>query len=172
MESGLAPMSSRTMGPVAVIIWTASAGRSTPGRRPRRRIAAAMPAPVWPAVMTASASPRRTRSVATRIEESFFSRRARAGCSSIPTTCAAWTIETLAGSGPAMGPRGRLVTDEDEPVVGVGAGESQDAGHDLGGTVVAAHRVDRDADAVEPRLGWGGSRLRHRISARRRRRQA
>ena len=32
-------------------------GRSTPRRRPRRRTAAAMPAPVWPAVTTASASP-------------------------------------------------------------------------------------------------------------------
>ena len=37
VESGLAPMSSRTNGPASVIIWTASAGRSTPGRRPRRR---------------------------------------------------------------------------------------------------------------------------------------
>jgi hypothetical protein len=46
VESGLAPMSSRTIGPESVIICTASAGRSTPGRRPSRRTAAAIPAPV------------------------------------------------------------------------------------------------------------------------------
>ena len=34
VESGLAPMSSRTIGPESVIIWTASAGRSTPGEPP------------------------------------------------------------------------------------------------------------------------------------------
>ena len=66
----------------------------------------------------------------------------------------------------------RLVADQDQPVVGMGAGEVEDARDDLGGAVVAAHRVDGDADAVDPRLGWGGSRLRHRISARRRRRRA
>ena len=43
--------------PASVTIWTASAGRSTPGSRPSRRTAAAIPAPVWPAVTTASASP-------------------------------------------------------------------------------------------------------------------
>ena len=82
-------------GPLPVIIWTASAGRSTPGSRPRRRTAAAIPAPVWPAVTTASAWPVRTRSVATRIEASFFSRSARAGCSSMPMTWLACTMRDV-----------------------------------------------------------------------------
>ena len=78
-----------------------------------------MPAPVCPAVTTASASPRRTRSIATRIDASFFSRRARAGCSSMPMTWLAWTIETLAGSSPAMRADDRLVADQDDLVVGM-----------------------------------------------------
>ena len=81
------------------IIWTASAGRSTPGSRPdtqdRGRHAGSRVA----GGHDASASPLRTRSQATRIEESFFSRSASAGCSSIPMTCEAWTIETFGGSG-------------------------------------------------------------------------
>ena len=97
-ESGLAPMSSSTRGPVSVTIWIASAGRSTPGARPSRSTAAAMPAPVWPAVITASARPRLTSSQATRIEASFFSRRAIAGCSCISMTWAAASMVTLAGS--------------------------------------------------------------------------
>ena len=43
-----------------------------------------------------SKAPRLTRSTATRIDESFFSRRASAGCSSIPMTWLATTTETLA----------------------------------------------------------------------------
>src|SRR5829696_3894173 len=101
VESGLAPMSRSTNGLPALTIWIASAGRSTPFRRPSRRTAAAIPAPVWPAVTTASASPRRTRSVATRMVASFFSRSAIAGCSSMPTTWLAWTIRTLGGRSPA-----------------------------------------------------------------------
>ena len=41
----------------------------------------------------------------------------------------------------------RLVADEDDPVLGVGPGVIEGARDDLGGTVVAAHRVDGDADA-------------------------
>ena len=81
-------------------ICTASAGRSTPGSRPSRRTAAAIPAPVWPAVTIASALPRLTRSTATRIEASFFSRRASAGCSSISMTWLAGTISTFGGRVP------------------------------------------------------------------------
>ena len=105
VESGFAPMSSSTNGLSPPTIWTASAGRSTPRRRPSRRTAAAIPAPVWPAVTTASASPFRTRSVATRIEASFFSRRASAGCSCMPTTSAAWTVRTFAGRSRSRGAR-------------------------------------------------------------------
>ena len=38
-------MSRKTNGPDFVIIWTANAGRSTPGNRPSRRIAAAIAGP-------------------------------------------------------------------------------------------------------------------------------
>ena len=98
-ESGLAPMSRRTKGRPARTIWTARAGRSTPGSRPIRRIAAAIAAPVWPAVTIASALPFRTRSQPTRIEASFFSRRASAGCSCISMTWLAGTISTFGGQG-------------------------------------------------------------------------
>ncbi len=102
VESGFAPMSRRTIGPASVVIWTARAGRSTPGRRPSRRTAAAMPGA---GVAGASRGRLRgrcfTRSVATMIVESFFSRRAFAGCSSIPMTSEAWTISTFGGRSPA-----------------------------------------------------------------------
>jgi len=61
-----------------------------------------MPAPVCPAVTTASASPFLTSSAATRIEASFFSRIASAGlCSSMSMTEPAWTMRMFAGSSPA-----------------------------------------------------------------------
>ena len=66
----------------------------------------------------------------------------------------------------------RLVADEDEPVLGVGASVIERAGHDLGRTVIAAHRVDRDTDPGAVRSGRSGLRLGHRVSARRRLRQA
>ena len=124
VESGFAPMSRRTIGPASVIIWTASAGRSTPGRRPSRRTAAAMPAPVWPAVTTRVGARRCfTRSVATRIVASFFSRSASAGCSSMPMT---WRgvddRDVRRAASPAIAPDDRLVADEEEPVLGMGAG--------------------------------------------------
>ena len=51
----------------------------------------------------------------------------------------------------------------------VAAGEVEGAGDDLGRAVVAAHRVDGDADGVAGRLGRGWPRLGHRVSAGRRR---
>ena len=102
--------------------------------------------------------------MATTIEESFFSRSASAGCSCISTTCEAWTIETLAGRAPAIRAQRRLVADEDPAVVGMVAGEVDDARDDLLGAVIAAHRVDGDPDAIGPRLERGGPRLRHGIS--------
>ncbi len=66
----------------------------------------------------------------------------------------------------------RLVTDEEELVLRVRPRMIEGAGHDLRGTVIAAHRVDRDADPGARRRGWTGMRLRHRVSGRRRRRPA
>ena len=97
VEIRVGPDVGRTNGRSVPTIWIASPGRSTPRRRPRRRTAAAIPAPVWPAVTTASASPRFTSSVATRIDASFFSRSAMAGCSCISMTCDACRVCTLAG---------------------------------------------------------------------------
>ena len=72
-----------------------------PGSVPRISLPAAIPAPVWPAVTTASASPDFTSSVATTIELCFLRTSARAGCSSIPISSGACTIRALAGSLPA-----------------------------------------------------------------------
>ena len=148
VESGLAPMSSRTNGRPAEIIWTASAGRSMPGSVPRISLPAAIPAPVWPAVTTASASPvfdelggHDDRAVASSRT------RARAGCSSIPISSGAWTTVALAGRAPAWDRTTALVADEDDGVLGIRAGVREGARDDLRRAVVAAHRVDRDPDA-------------------------
>ena len=83
------------------------------------------------------------------------------------TTCEAGTIDTLAGSGPAGGGADRrLVADQDQPVVGVTPGMVEGAGDDLGHAVVAAHRVDRDANPVTLRSQRHGLRSGHRVSAR------
>ena len=50
----------------------------------------------------------------------------------------------------------RLVTDEDDLVLRVGAGMVERARDDLGRTVIAAHRVDRDADPGAARCGPAG----------------
>ena len=50
----------------------AMAGRSIFGMDLRTNLAVAIAAPVLPALTTASTSPRLCRSIATRIEESFF----------------------------------------------------------------------------------------------------
>ena len=62
-----------------------------------------MPAPVWPAVTTASALPSRTSSVATTIELRFLRTSAFAGCSSMPISSGAWTTLTFAGASPSNG---------------------------------------------------------------------
>ena len=146
VESVVAPMSRSVNGPLSVIIWTASAGRSTPGRRLRFRIADATPAPVWPAVTTASASPSRTRRMQTLMLASRLRRTATAACSSMPTASDAMTMRTCVGQRPVeMGADALLVADEDEVGVVVVAGPVDRAAHDLLGRVVATHGVDRDA---------------------------
>ena len=55
---------------------------------------------------------------------------------------------------------------------GVGAGVIEGAWHDLRRAVVAAHRVDGDADPGAVRSSRSGLRLGHRVSARRRLRLA
>ena len=55
-------------------------------------------------------------------------------------------------------PDDRLVADQDDLVLGMGPGVIDRAGDDLGRTMIAAHRVDRDADpggVAGRRLGVG-----------------
>ena len=59
------------------------AGRSTPGKRPKRNRAAAIAAPECPAETTASASLRLTKFMATAIEELGLRRNPSRGSSSI-----------------------------------------------------------------------------------------
>ena len=69
------------------------AGRSIPGRVFSTNRAIAISAPVLPALTQASALPSRTRSSATRIDESRFDRRACDGASPISTFCDACSTE-------------------------------------------------------------------------------
>src|SRR5262245_5461999 len=71
-----------------------SAGRSIPGSVRSTKCAVAMRAPVSPALTAASASPLLTRSMATRIDESFLRLTAVAGDSSMATTSAACRTRT------------------------------------------------------------------------------
>ena len=66
---------------------------------------------------------------------------------------------------PASAADDRLVADEDDPVLGVRPGVVEGAGDDLGRAVIAAHRVDRDADPGGRRLAAGsGCGVGHRVS--------
>ena len=153
-------MSSSTIGPLSVTIWTASAGRSTLFRRPRLRIAEATPAPVWPAVTTASALPSFTRRMQTLMLASRLRRTAAAGCSSMPTDFARlddchvgrqWTFEQRLDA--------RLVADEQHVSFRVEARPIDAAGNDLLWRVIAAHCVDRDANATGRRLFVGAQQI-------------
>ena len=61
----------------------------------------------------------------------------------------------VGGQVPGQAPDVAVVADEDQLDVGMRSGEVEGPGHDLGRAVVAAHRVEGDAD--------------HRVSGRRRR---
>ena len=76
------------------------AGRSTLGSILRTKRAVAIRAPVLPALTQAWASPLLTRSMATRMDESFLPRRALEGDSSIATVCEVWRILSRAGTLP------------------------------------------------------------------------
>ena len=97
VQSGLAPRSSITVWPCAAGTAETMAGRSMPGTMPSTKRAVASSAPVLPAEMQAAASPRLTRLMATRIEESFLRRTASCGRSSMPTTSLASTSVQRAG---------------------------------------------------------------------------
>ena len=104
--------------------------------------AAAMAAPVEPAETRAAASACSTKRAATLIEESGFSRRARAGSSDISID---WLAGTIGSSEPSrassLAEDGR-VADQDH-VDTIGSCELG-SGHDLGRGSIAAHGVKRD----------------------------
>src|SRR5580658_8639730 len=95
VHSALAPASTSTAGVrprrgngVAI------QGRTTPGRRPMRSNAAAMVAPVLPALTMADAWPSRTSSAARTNDESFLRRTPPAGSSSMAMT----SVHSTSGS--------------------------------------------------------------------------
>src|SRR3954471_6547499 len=94
VQSTVAPPSTRICGfRPGTGIGTAIAGRAAPLMRPMRSSAAAMAAPVLPALAIASALPSRTSSAETTIDESLRVRTA-AGGSFMPTTSVAGTTST------------------------------------------------------------------------------
>jgi len=90
VQSTVAPTSRRIVWPVNVGRSVAMAGRSTPFRTPSRKNAVTTVAPVFPALMMATASPFLTSSVPTQIEESRLRRTTCEGCSCISTRWEAW----------------------------------------------------------------------------------
>ena len=100
------------------------AGRSMPSIVFSTKRPVAISAPVLPALTQASASPAFTRSIATRIEESFFLRRASCGFSSMATTCVASCTRTrstqLRGRVAQQLLDGFAQTDEHDAQVGLG----------------------------------------------------
>src|SRR4051812_17612337 len=94
VQSTVAPPSTRICGArPGTGIGTAIAGRATPLIRPMRNSAAAMAAPVLPALVIASALPSRTSSAATTTDASLRVRTA-AGGSCIATSSDACTTST------------------------------------------------------------------------------
>src|SRR5215207_5640426 len=94
VQSTVAPPSTRICGArPGTGIGTAIAGRAAPLMRPMRSNAAAMDAPVLPALVIASALPSRTSSALTTIDESLRVRTA-AGGSCIATISVACTTST------------------------------------------------------------------------------
>ncbi|OQB97997.1 MAG: hypothetical protein BWX80_04085 [Candidatus Hydrogenedentes bacterium ADurb.Bin101] len=94
----MAPRSNTTALPVKLgRVWL-TAGRETPGIVPSRILAATMTAPVFPALMTAWASPSLTMRMATRRDDCFFLRTASTGCSWGPIlsgACRTWILPIL-----------------------------------------------------------------------------
>ncbi len=130
-ESGLAPMSSSTNGLPSRTIWTASAGRSTPGNRPIRSTAAAIAAPVCPAVMTASARPSFTRSQRDRDRRVLLlAERHGRMLVHLDDLARGDDLDVRRQVAFDGGNAGR-VADEEDRVLGMGAGVIERAGNDL-----------------------------------------
>ena len=112
-------------------------GRRTPGSRRTWRSEAASIAPVFPAETTASASPSPTALTARTSDESGFARTASAGFSCI-------SIASAHGDElePLRVERRRPEEDRRDRL----GGRRDGARDDLDRRVVAAERVDRDAD--------------------------
>src|SRR4051794_2205584 len=98
----VAPASIRTWGCCpGTGMGTAIAGRAIPLIRPMRSSAAAIAAPVFPALIIASASPSRTACAQRTTEASFSRRTAAAGSSSIAMTSRQSTTTVPSGTTPS-----------------------------------------------------------------------
>ena len=106
-------------------------------------------APVCPALKSAAASPPATSSAATRIDARGLRRSAAAGASAIPMTSGASTIRCRArgrrDAGRSAASSAGRAPDQREPEIEVPR-RRQRAVDDRPRRVVAAHRVDGDAD--------------------------
>ena len=112
--------------------------------RPMRSSAAAIAAPVLPALVIASALPSRTSSALTTIDESFRVRTA-AGGSCIATTSVAGTTSTPLTAGRQQRHDRVLEPDEQDADAELLGGQHR-ARDDLPGGEVAPHRVDGNGD--------------------------
>ena len=101
LASAFAPASIRTVGPRFPGITIAMPGRSTPGSLRTWRSEAASIAPVFPAEITASASPSTTALTARTRDEPGFARTASAGFSCISIASGHTTRSSPCGSSPA-----------------------------------------------------------------------
>lgn len=128
----------------------AIAGRSTPGARPMVNMAQARVAPEWPAEMTPSAKPSRTRLQATWMEESFLRRSASVGFPPSPPPgrrgrCGnRYFLDVVAVELRGQDP---LVADKNDFRL-AGLGGMQGARNDNVGTEVPTHGVHGDTRLV------------------------
>ena len=146
MQSTAAPPSTRICGcEPGTGTGTAIAGRATPLIRPIRRSAAAIVAPVLPALTMASALPSRTSSAHTTTDASFFVRTA-AGASSIATTSVAGTSSIAVPEPDGQQRRDRVFEADEQDADAELLGGLHRARDDLAGGAVSAHRVDGNGD--------------------------
>ena len=126
--------------------------RSRGGRCPaevlRTNLEIAIKAPVLPAETAAWASPDLTRSIATRIEESFLPRIALAGASAMPTTSRnrpqADALAEFSDQGTAVRLERVGKADKDRAHPGIGAQEGRDRRNRHRDAVIPAHAIDRE----------------------------
>ena len=154
VHSEFAPRSSMCVCPWRARIREMIAGRSMPSIVFSTKRPVAISAPVLPALTHACASPDFTRSMATRIEESFFLRKRVLRLLVHATTCEAsrTTMRSPSARAPLLSAALKRLAepDQDHAQVGIFAHGSQCRRHSHAWAVIAAHGIDRN------REGCGG----------------